>query len=173
MKKLKYNLKYFIQSLRWMKVYFSPFKIIKPQLYVGKIAKGVPYFYPRKWIKNKEKSGYLKAVNRVIGFDFCSLGWKTKWSDDDIRHEWNPIWSFVFFKWQIALLFIPIEFMHYWECWIYYEYYTDRTKSIKERIIQAKQGFPCKWRSYDKEKSKEITTCYWDYILKDKWKKKD
>lgn len=159
-----------MKNLRWLKVYFSPFKIIKPELYIGKIAKGVPYFYPRKWVKNKEKPGYLKAINKTIGFDFVSLEWKTKWTDNDIRHEWDPIWSFVFFKWQIALSFIPIHSIHYWECWIYYEYYTDKTMSIKNRIKQAKEEFPCVWKSWKKPDNKETIICYWDYILKDRYK---
>lgn len=169
MRKLKYSLKYLFQSFKWLKVYFSPFKIIKPELYVGKIAKGVPYFYPRRWVEDKEKPGYLKAINKIIGFDFCGLGWKTKWYDDDIRHEWNPVWSFVFFRWQIALLFVPKNDCHYWECWIYYEYYTDKTKSVKERIIQAKKEFPCEWESLDKKSNIMTITCYWDYILKNKY----
>ena len=37
------------------------------------------------------------AVPRKIGFDFVGLGWKTKWSSKDIRFEWSPLISFVFF----------------------------------------------------------------------------
>jgi len=170
MRNLKYKLKYFIQSLRWMKVYFSPFKTIKPTLYCGKIAKGVPYFLPRKWVKNKERPGYLYAIPKRFGFDFISLGWKTKWSDADIRHEWSPIWSLVFFRWQIAVLFVPENDCHFWECWITYEYYTDKTKSVKDRLIQARKENPCIWTSWDKTNNKEIKTCYWDLILKDKYK---
>lgn len=171
MRNLKYKLKYFIQSLRWLKVYFSPFKTIKPTLYFGKIARGVPYFLPRKWVKNKERPGYLYAIPKRFGFDFVALGWKTKWSDKDVRHEWSPVWSFVFFKWQIAILFVPKNDCHFWECWIYYEYYTDKTKSVEERLIQAKKENPCIWTSWDKVNNKEIKTCYWDLILKDKYNK--
>lgn len=90
----KYDIFY---KLEWMRIYFSPFKPIVPRFYIGKISVGTPYFYPRKWVKDKEKPGYLKAIPRKIGFDFVTLGWKTKWEETDYRHEWNPIWSFVFF----------------------------------------------------------------------------
>ncbi|MCW1952811.1 MAG: hypothetical protein KIH80_001390 [Flavobacteriia bacterium] len=108
-----------------------------------------------------------KAVPKRIGFDFVRMGWKTKWTDTDYRFETGPIWSFVFFKWQIALTF-PVEHTsHYWECWLYYTYNTDKTKSVKERIEEARKGFPCIWttsRNGEKE-----TVCYWDKILKEKY----
>jgi len=88
-----------MNQLTFLKILFSPFKPFKLDWYTGKISKGVPYFYPRKWVVDKEKPGYLKAIPRKIGFDFCSLGWKTKWSDDDFRFEYCPRLSFVFFKW--------------------------------------------------------------------------
>ena len=45
------SLKYTIQSLRWIKALFSPFKPFKVKLYVGKTQVGIPYFLPRKWVK--------------------------------------------------------------------------------------------------------------------------
>ena len=73
-------------------------------------------------------------VPKKIGFDFVDLGWKTKWSHEDIRFEWAPLWSFVFWKWQIAIIFKAPEMSHYWESWLYYELHTDKSKSKKERI---------------------------------------
>jgi hypothetical protein len=113
------------------------------------------------------KMNYSYAVPKKIGFDFVKLGWKTKWSDTDFRFEWAPIWSFVFFKWQIAIIFKAPEQNHYWECWLYYTHATDKTKSIRERITHAREGFPCIWTS--SSNGVETTTCYWDIILKSKY----
>lgn len=116
----------------------------------------------------KEKMRYDYAVDKKVGFDFVGLGWKTKWEWNDYRFEWNPVWSFVFFKWQIALIFAPKEAEnHYWECWLAYSKDTDKTKSTKERIEQAKKDFPCIWSSY--KDGVKTTICYWDKVLKKKW----
>ena len=149
-----------MNKFTFLKSYFSPFIPIKPIFYIGKLRHGTPIFFPRWLINNK-------FVNKWIGFDFVGLGWKTKWDRYDIRHEWNPIWSFVFFKWQIAIKFEQPSH-HYWECWIAYELYTDKTKSPKERIKQAKEIFPCIWTSHHSDGSKE-KICYWDKILKKKY----
>lgn len=151
-----------MNKFKFLKSYFSPFKPIKPTFYIGKLRHGTPIFFPRIWRNKPDKTGSY-AIPKKIGFDFIGLGWKTKWDEHDYRHEWNPIWSFVFFKWQIAIIFNEPTF-HYWECWLAYELSTDKTKSPKERIKQAKEVFPCKWISY--EKDKQIPICYWDYILK-------
>ena len=158
-----------MNKFTFLKVYLSPFKFIRPTFYIGKIRYGTPYFYPRKWIEDKEKPGYMKAIPKKIGFDFVDLGWKTKWEADDYRHEWSPIWSFVFFKWQIALMFVPQEQSNYWECWLYYSRDTDKSKSTKERIKQARKGFPCIWIVGPSNKEEKI--CYWDKILKEKYLK--
>ena len=187
-----------MKTFTWLKTYFSPFKLIIPSLYIGKMAIGTPYFFPRKWVKMTEEDcketlakdlkraednswkfvdhdtrtweyykNYKKAVPKKIGFDFVSLGWKTKWSDTDVRFEWSPIWSFVFFKWQIALKFIPIHQSFYWECWLTYELLTDKSKSVKERIVQARKINPCIWISYKNEE--KISIDYWKLILKKKY----
>lgn len=143
----------------WMMIYLSPFKPIIPKLYIGKVAIGTPYFLPRVWGKDR------KAMPKKIGFDFVGHGWKTKWTPTDYRHEWNPVWSFVFFKWQIALIFNPIEAYHYWECWLYYSIHT--SGKTKDRIEKARKEFPCVWRST--KDGVETKTCYWDIILKDKY----
>jgi hypothetical protein len=76
------------------------------------------------------------------------------------------MWSFVFFKWQIALIFSPKHDMHYWECWLNY---TKETKgTTKERLEQARKEFPCVWSST--KDGVKTETNYWDLILKDKWK---
>lgn len=162
------SLKYTIQSLRWVKVLFSPFKPFKVNLYVGKTRVGVPYFYPRKTVKSKTKPGYLEFKPLIIGFSYCSLGWKTKY--DDFRHEWNPILSFVFFGYQIALTFYSPYGSHYWEPWLYYEYRTDKTKSKRERIEQCIKEAPETWTS-SKHNEEPVTTDYYTKILKQKYLK--
>jgi hypothetical protein len=156
------KLKYFLNNFEWMRVYFSPFKPPAPIAYLGKTAVGVPYFYPRVVDKKSNKFRPKK-----IGFDFVDLGWKTKWRDTDYRFEWSPRWSFVFFGYQIAITFVPIEPSRYWECWLYYSRETKGT--TKERLEQARKEFPCVWIST--RVGVETKTCYWDLILKNKYYK--
>ena len=198
LKNYLFEIKYFFKKFEFLKVYNSPFKTIMPKLYIGKVAVGTPYFFPRNWVKLTEKEieekalekynkldqfqkdkvtleqykqyyrGTKKAIPKKIGFDFVGLGWKIKWSSTDYRFEWSPLISFVFFKWQIALIFAPKEDEnHYWECWLAYSRDTDKTKSTKERIEQAKKDFPCIWSSY--KDGVKTTICYWDKVLKKKW----
>lgn len=115
----------------------------------------------------KEKMRYSYPEPKKIGFDFVSLGWKTKWSDTDYRFEWSPVWSFVFFKWQIVITFVVPERDHYWECWLCYTRNTDKNKSINERIEQARKEFPCNWTSTKDGVEEKI--CYWDLVLKPKY----
>jgi hypothetical protein len=110
---------------------------------------------------NKMNSSY--AVPKKIGFDFVPLGWKTKW--DSYRHEWNPMISFVFFKWQIALMFIPEHDMQYWESWLYYTRETKGTTA--ERVAQCRKEAPQTWTSHSD--GKKETTDYYNLILKKKW----
>lgn len=115
----------------------------------------------------EEKMKCSFSEPKIIGFDFVDLGWKTKW--DDYRHEWNPMWSFVFFGYQIALIFRPENDIHYWECWLYYSRETDKLKSRKERIKQARENYSCQWKTYTDGAEEKV--CYWDLILKDKYLK--
>jgi hypothetical protein len=200
------NLKYTIQSLRWVKALFSPFKPFKVSFYAGKTRIGVPYFYPRKWVKAtnrrateaalehiekekrynelnpeharkiksfeeifQEKMKYTFAVPLKVGFSYCSLGWKTKY--DDYRHEWNPILSFVFFGYQIAVSFYSPYHSHYWESWLYYEYRTDKTKSKRERIEQCRKEASQTWISSKDGVTEKID--YYDRILKRKYIKNE
>lgn len=110
---------------------------------------------------------YRYPITKRIGFDFTELGWKTKWSDKDIRFEWAPNWSFVFFGYQIAITWIAPEQDHYWECWLYYELYTDTNKSKAERIAQCREEFPCVWKSSKNDVEERID--YYDRILRKKY----
>lgn len=157
-------MKWFKRTFYWLSVYYSPFVKPKVQLYVGKIAVGTPIFYPRRMVR--ADNGW-KFVKKYIGFDFVSLGWKTKWSSTDYRFEWNPVWSFVFWKWQIALIFVPVEYSNYWEGWLYYHYNTKGT--MRERIEACKKEFPMKATIY-KHGEEPYSVNYYDIILKNKYR---
>lgn len=112
---------------------------------------------------------YQYPITKRIGFDFTELGWKSKWSDKDIRFEWAPNWSFVFFGYQIAIIWKAPEQNHYWECWLYYELHTDTNKSKAERIAQCRKEFPCVWiKSSDGVTEERID--YYDLILRKKYR---
>ena len=153
-------------NFEWMRVYFSPFKFFLPKLFFGKTKIGVPYFLPRNMKLNKE-TRYYEFSEKKVGFSFCGLGWKTKFNS--FRHEHNPVWSFVFFGYQIALIFRPEDDIHYWECFLAWEYDTDKSKSPQERLKEAIEKHPCTWTShYNGEKTK---TDYWKVVVKDMYEK--
>ena len=110
---------------------------------------------------------YRKTVPKKIGFDFVGLGWKTKWSETDLRFEWAPLVSFVFFKWQIAAIVRAPEEHHYWEAWLYYEIHTDPKLSKKERVAQCRNDFPQTWKSY--KNGEEEVIDYYERILRKKY----
>ena len=119
----------------------------------------------------EQKKNYRFPVPKKIGFDFVGLGWKTKWTETDYRYEWSPVWSFVFWKWQIALMFLGPDSMstsHYWEAWLYYKNHTSKNKPIKTRVRQLKKRFPQTCTIYRGGKEKE-TINYYDIILKKKY----
>jgi hypothetical protein len=198
------KLKYILDDLRWLKVLNSPFKPFKVKLYAGKIRIGVPYFYPRKWVKGTPKlineailrhiereerfnksnpdsarkikpfeelyneyKNYSFPVPLKVGFSYCGLGWKTKWTNTDFRYEWGPVLSFVFFGYQIALMVGYKHSSHYWEAWLYYEYATDKTKSKRERIEQCKKEASQTWTV--SSMGKEEVVDYYQRILKSKY----
>ena len=192
-----------MKDFSYLKTFVSPFKRPKLQFYLGKTAIGLPYFYPRRWVKatpalareatlreikrvddfneRNVKNGstqtvpdydtaYARAmgcsypVDKRIGIDFVELGWKTKWSATDIRFEWAPRWSVVCFGYQFVVTFCAPEEMHYWECWLYYELHTDKSKSRQERIAQCRKDFPCTWTS--RKDGVEESIDYYKKILK-------
>jgi hypothetical protein len=153
-----------MKKFSFLKVINSPFKPFKLKWYCGKVAIGTPYFFPRRWVDNPDKPGYMVAVPKKIGFDFVDLGWKTKWSATDYRFEWAPLISFVFFKWQIAVMFIAPEQDHYWEAWLYYENNTDKNKSKAERISQCRTEFPLYVTIHNGQEKESVD--YYNKILK-------
>ena len=117
----------------------------------------------------EKKKNYKFPVSKKIGFDFVGLGYKTKWSDTDYRFEWGPLWSFVFFKWQVVVSFNVPEPHHYWVCWLTYENDTNKgSLSVEKRIKLAREINPEIWTTSRGEGKKE-TICYWDKVLKEKY----
>jgi len=155
---------YQMNRFSFIKALWSPFKSFKLKFYLGKTAIGTPYFFPRKWVKNPDKEGYLMAIPKKVGFDFVSLGWKTKWSETDYRFEWAPLFSFVFFGYQLAIMVYTEHQDQYWEAWLYYENNTDKTKSQRERIKQCRKEFPL---TYIQNSTNEKID-YYEFILKNK-----
>lgn len=155
-----------MKKFDYLKVFFSPFKRPKIKFYFGKISVGVPYFYPRRAIKDPEKPGYLKFVDKKLGFDFVSLGWKTKWSD--YRLEWEPRISFVFWKWQFVMFFYSPHSDQYWTMWLYYSRNTNKSLTKKERIKQCVENFPQIWTTTSNGTT--ITTDYYQVVLKEKYR---
>ena len=201
------KLKYKLEQFRWIKALFSPFTPFKIKWYVGKTQVGVPFFYPRKWVKgtprliteavlkhiesekrfnkaNPDHAREIKSFEELyndrktynfpvplkVGFSSCGLGWKTKWDQYDFRHEWNPVISFVFFGYQIAMTVYHEHHSHYWESWLCYEYRSDKNKSKRKRVNFCRRKCPQKWSTGHGEN--KIVTDYWDLILKPKYQRK-
>jgi hypothetical protein len=180
------KLKWYFGKIAIGTPYFYPRRWVKPtqQMLIDNAKKEIEE--RKRWNESNEKYGnipktipsieelcekkknYKFAVPKKIGFDFVSLGYKTKWTETDYRFEWSPLISFVFFKWQIAVTVIPEEQHHYWEVWLYYENDTDKTKSQIDRIEQCKEEFPLIYTTSNGEEKKTIN--YYDVILKDKYK---
>lgn len=183
--------------MNYWKALFSPFKPFKLKFYFGKIAIGTPYFFPRRTVKISKddvmNEAFIEYVNfkergkkvpfddiyrnklnqrvfvpKKFGFDFVRLGWKVKWDSKDYRFEWQPLMSFVFYKWQFVIFIDAPVPEHYWPCWLYYERNTDKSKPVAERIDQARKGFPCIWTRYTSDGKTESIN-YWNIILKKKW----
>ena len=114
-----------------------------------------------------EYKNYSFPIPLKVGFSYCGLGWKTKWTNTDFRYEWGPVLSFVFFGYQVALMVGHKHSSHYWEAWLYYEYATDKTKSKRERIEQCRKEFNQTWTV--SSMGKEEVVDYYQRILKTKY----
>lgn len=115
----------------------------------------------------QEKLGYEYAVPKKIGIDLVGLGWKTKWSDTDYRFEWAPLFSFVFFGYQVAVTVLAPEQHRYWEAWLYYERDTDTTKSRRERIAQCRAEFSLKCTVWNGGTESKVD--YYESVLRKKY----
>jgi hypothetical protein len=165
------NIKYFIEHFYYLKAFWSPFKPPNIKLYLGKIALGVPYFFPRKTIKSKTNPGkYEFKYLKWFGFNYCGLGYKTKWTSTDYRHEWNPVYSFIFLGLQFCISIVPKHDLHYWESWLYYNFKTDSSKSKTERIKQCIKEFRNTWTVFSNDGA-ERDVNYYNHILRNKYLK--
>lgn len=150
----------------WMDVLFSPFKFPKPVVHIGKVSVGTPYMLPRVWIKSINE-GYLIPVPKKVGFDTVPLGFK--WKYEDLRHEWNPVWSFVICNLQIAVIWHLNS--HFWESYLTYRYRTNNKDKTLNRLIQSRNKNPNIWVTQGSGKeNKKID--YFMLSLKIKWRKK-
>lgn len=159
-----------MRKFEFFKILFSPLKPFKVKFYFGSISVGVPYFYPRRTVKDPDKPGYLKFKPKKFGFDMCGLGWKTKWKNTDYRLEWEPRISFVFWKWQFVTFFYSPNSDQYWTIWLYYSRQTDKSLSKKERVKQCVENFPQIWTSTCNGVTK--TTDYYQVVIKEKYRPK-
>lgn len=199
---IKYSIKY---NFSFLKVLNSPFKGLMLKWYFGEIKHGTPYFLPRKWVKvtkedcekllqddleRSEKYGwkinegrtwefyknYQKPIPiKYFGFDFTSLGWKTKWND--YRFEWSPSVSIVLFNKQLFISILPnigfyrmfdkdyIKMDCYWESWLHWEYDTDKTKPKEERFKELIKKHSNTWANSNN------STDYYPMILNKKYLK--
>lgn len=190
----------------WIRILFTPFVLPEVKFYIGKIAVGVPYFYPRKWVKFTHKDrheaaikelakfnkymeenpdskipvknyetlynsykNYTKPVYLKIGFSSCGLGYKTKWTDTDYRYEYGPVYSFVFFGYQIAIMIGHEHFDQYWCAWLYYLNHTDKKLSKEERIKQCIREYSVTYTVSNKAGERSIN--YYYNVLKPKYHK--
>lgn len=135
--------------MNFLKVYMTPLQRPKIKLYIGRRRVGTPIFYPRK----------------RIAFKKWDLGYKTKWTSDDYRFEWNPGFSFVFFDFQIAVAFTHDHPSHYWEGFLYY--YFDTEGTVEDRLKWAIDGFPMIYKVSGKDGRKVFT--YWDKIVRKRY----
>ena len=134
----------------------------------------LPFYYQNKTfdqvLADKRKSE--KAIPIKFGFNFCTLGWKTKW--DEFRHEWNPIFSFVAFNRQITFGFVAPDKersdTQYWEAWLNYKYETNKKNSKLERFDELFRKHSCTWKKYLGKNDYEITD-YYLFFLKKKYLK--
>jgi len=156
-----------MSGLSFFKILFSPFKRFTIKVYCGKTRIGVPYFYPRRWVKTETGN---RAVPLRVGFSYCGLGYKTKWSNTDYRYEYGPVFSFVFFGYQLAIMIGNKNPDEYWTAWLYYENWTDKKRSKRERILQCMTEFPKTCTIYYADGKKE-TINYYQFILKRKYLK--
>lgn len=170
----RYNsIKWFISNaLEIVRVFRSPFVGLKFNVYWGNIQMGNPIFFPRKWVRMKEKPGYRKPVYlKYFGFDWNWLMWKTKY--DDIRFEYAPSFSFVILGKQLWLQLLPkFASKHtnyaavdcFWEAFLYYDTRTDKSKSKEDRLIEVFEQYSCTWTTHPPGQMKISNDYYYDIL---------
>ena len=172
--------KYYFGNIEHGTPYFLPRKWVKCNLDDGlkawnKLGKYSQNAYLRsqtqqEWVKKYTKTHTKPISIKYFGWNFTSLGWKTKW--DDYRFEWSPSISLILFGKQLFIEILPniktddstIAIDCYWEAWLNYKYKTDKSKSIEKRLEELQKEYSCSWG--DEEKG---YTNYYPIILKNKY----
>ena len=172
---IKYGTPYFLPR-KWVKCSFKDgvkawdeMNIIFQEFYLRQQSK-------ESWIKNYAKTHTKTVPIKYFGFDYTTLGWKTKW--DDYRFEWSPSLSIVIFGKQLVISILPniekykrfnqdvMKIDCYWESWLNWEYNTDKTKSKEERFEELVYKHSNTWGS-----EKDGWTDYYYHILNKKYLK--
>jgi hypothetical protein len=68
-----------MKRFNFLKAFNSPFKRPKFKWYVGKIAIGTPYFYPRRWVKMTPKLAKEAAIKKITS-------WR-KWNTENTDYK--------------------------------------------------------------------------------------
>lgn len=174
------KLRWYFGNIKHGTPYFLPRKWVKCNLDDGlkawnKLGKYSQNAYLRsqtqqEWVKKYTKTHTKPISIKYFGWNFTSLGWKTKW--DDYRFEWSPSISLILFGKQLFIEILPniktddytIAIDCYWEAWLNYKYKTDKSKSIEKRLEELQKEYSCSWG--DEEKG---YTNYYPIILKNKY----
>ena len=174
------KLRWYFGNIKHGTPYFPPRKWVKCNLDDGlkawnKLGKYSQNAYLRsqtqqEWVKKYTKTHTKPISIKYFGWNFTSLGWKTKW--DDYRFEWSPSISLILFGKQLFIEILPniktddstIAIDCYWEAWLNYKYKTDKSKSIEKRLEELQKEYSCSWG--DEEKG---YTNYYPIILKNKY----
>ena len=176
------ELKWYFGKIKYGTPYFLPRKCVKCSFEDGvkawdKMNVISQEFYLRQqskesWIKNYAKTHTKTVPIKYFGFDYTTLGWKTKW--DDYRFEWSPSISIVIFGKQLFITILPkmdkepgdttVRLDSYWEAYLTYKYKTDKSKSKQERLKQTMKLYSCTWGNEEMG-----YTNYYPLILKNKY----
>jgi len=175
------KLKWYFGEIKHGTPYFLPRKWIKCNLEdglkawdkLGELSKNayLKSQTQKEWIKKYAKTHTKPIPIKYFGWQFTTLGWKTKW--DDYRFEWSPSISIILFGKQLFIEILPkinidkhmVALDCYWEAWLTYYYNTDKTKSRTERLIELKEKYNCTWGNKE-----DGYVDYYPYILKEKYK---
>ena len=60
-----YKFKNWLDKFTFLKALNSPFKPFKLKWYCGKVAIGIPYFFPRKWVKSTPERAKKAALDEI------------------------------------------------------------------------------------------------------------
>lgn len=156
--------KYYLGSIIHHTPYFLPFRFCKSILKIRKLilrpeeeilkilsnnqyAKRKDYVYTnlptvrRSWNKIVKlfNAHYYIEWGYPISIGSIPLGYKTKWSDNDYRFEWCPMFYIYFFYWQFTIHWISPLYMkedmfndHYFEKFLFLKHYDMNVKEAKK-----------------------------------------